>query len=148
VLALAACATQQTASGTGLGVAQTGAPVPFDWTSDDGGQTGTMTARVGDRTFSGPFFKIEQRVHRAALEPLWLGWPRGWLDWRYWGPFPQEDFALLYSGKEVANLSSPDGSRMRCRFHLRTPPAGMAGGGQGECQLEGDGTIDAGFARR
>jgi hypothetical protein len=37
---------------------------------------------------------------------------------------------------------------MRCRFHLVNPTAGMAGGGQGECQLEEDGTVDATFAPR
>jgi hypothetical protein len=147
-LALAACASRQTGSGAGTLVAAPGAPVQFTWTSDDGGQSGTMTAQAGDRTFSGRFFQVRQGVQRAVLEPLWVGWPHGWADWRYFGPVAAEEFATLYSGKVVANLSSADGGRMRCRFHLVNPTAGMAGGGQGECQLEEDGTVDATFAPR
>jgi hypothetical protein len=34
---------------------------------------------------------------------------------------------------------------MRCRFTLVRPETGMAGGGQGQCQLPSGGEIDATF---
>src|SRR5690349_16805518 len=134
---LLGCAIQRSGAGTGT-VEPTGERARFSWTSSDGGQTGTMTAVVRDRAFSGPFFQIRQDVQQEALGPLWPGWSHGWYDWRYWGTFPAEQFTTVYSGKVVANLSSPDGGRLRCRFHLMNPAAGMAGGGQGECQVAGD----------
>jgi hypothetical protein len=146
VLALTACAGPQTGGGSGtLETPTGGAPVAFSWRSDDGGQSGTMAARLGDRDFSGPFFQIRQEGRRRVLDPLWTGWSPGWGDWRYFGPVPADEFVTFYSGKVVANLSSSDGGRMRCRFHLANPGAGMGGGGQGECQLKGDGMIDATF---
>ena len=50
-----------------------------------------------------------------------------------------EAFLTEYTGKVVANLAGPRG-HMRCRFNLIRPSAGMAGGGEGRCQLP-DGTI-------
>ncbi|MFH8654723.1 hypothetical protein ACH37Y_18655 [Sphingomonas paucimobilis] len=44
----------------------------------------------------------------------------------------------------LANLTGADG-QMRCHFRLMRPSAGMAGGGQGRCQLPGGTIIDATF---
>ncbi len=61
------------------------------------------------------------------------------------GGYDATQFATYYSGKVLANLSSPEGGRMRCRFLLSSPSTGMADGGQGECQLSGGRTINATF---
>ena len=47
----------------------------------------------------------------------------------------------------AANLRSADGQSMRCRFDLIVPSQGMGGGGQGRCQLDNGGSIDASFPR-
>ena len=141
---LAACTTM----GEGTGSMPGGAPVNFDWISKDGGMTGTMTATLPDGSaFSGPFMQISSTARIDTLDPLWHGWRRGWSDWRYWGAFPDTAFVTRYSGRVVANLSGPAGRRLRCRFHLNAPEAGMRGGGQGECQASDGREIDAVFAR-
>jgi hypothetical protein len=54
-----------------------------------------------------------------------------------------------YSGRVLANLHSEDGEHMRCRFTLISPSRGMAGGGEGRCQLsENDQEISAEFPRQ
>jgi hypothetical protein len=145
-LLVAACAHNEAGMGTGsAGSGPAAQPVEFSWKSSDAGQTGTMSAVVGLRTFSGPFLQIRQNVHSEGLAPMWTGWAPGWHDWGFWGPVPVDQFTTRYSGKVVANLSSPD-ARMRCLFHLADPRAGMGGGGQGECQ-DGSETISAVFDR-
>lgn len=133
-----------------------GPPVHFSWKSDNGGQEGTMTATLPDAVYRGKFFQITHQTQLQMLAPLWTGWHEGWDDWPYWGgPFADETFAgdydptqfvTYYSGKVLANLSAPDGKRMRCRFLLFSPSDGMAGGGQGECQLSNGKTINATFS--
>ena len=145
-LSLIACTSLGTGSGA---VSPGGAPVTFNWTSKDGGTTGTMTAGLKDgSTFTGPFVQMTNAVRVEALEPMWSGWRRGWGDWRYWGRgpvFPETAFGTQYTGKVVANLQGPGEQRMRCRFHLNSPQSGMGGGGQGECQLGSGSTVDAVF---
>ena len=135
--------------GSGTGKVSPGDdPVMFTWTSKDGGYTGTMSATVGSgAAFSGPFLQMTSAVRTDTLEPLWTGWQRGWIDWGFWGPYPDAVFARYYSGKVVANLKGPDGQQLRCRFHLNDAEAGLNGGGQGECQFNGGRTVDAVFAR-
>lgn len=125
-------------------------PVLMSWTSDNDGISGTMVATLPDLTYSGPFFEITQQTTDESLVPLWTGWGEGWDDWSYWTNTPDEEYAFThfvthYSGKVVANLTAPNGSRMRCRMHLMQPASGMAGGGAGECQIKGGGTIQARF---
>lgn len=145
-LSLMACTTVGSGSGTAR---PDGTPVVFHWTSKDGGTTGNMTAKLGNGSaFSGPFVQLTNSVRVDVLEPMWLGWRRGWNDWPYWGgrgAFPDTAFATHYSGKVVANLQGPDNQRMRCRFYLNSPQTGMSGGGQGECQLGNGTTVDAVF---
>jgi hypothetical protein len=50
-----------------------------------------------------------------------------------------------YSGHVVANLSDPEGKHIRCNFQLVHPDNGLAGGGEGGCQLPNGRTIDAAF---
>lgn len=145
MLALAACTTIGTGSGQLAGAGAQQEPVTFNWTSTDGGMSGTMTAALPDVTFQGRFFQITQQTRGEVLTPLWTHWHRGWYDWPYWGgplspPYPATQFITHYSGKVVATLESPDSQRMRCRFHLVEPARGMSGGGDGQCQLS-DGRV-------
>lgn len=152
-LLLGACSTTMTGMGGGDLIQagrKTDEPVLISWTSDSGSLSGTMVATLPDRTFRGPFFEITQQTREETLAPLWVGWGPGWREWPYWtmpplDPYTSSEFVTHYSGKVVANLSSPDGGRMRCRLHLVQPARGMAGGGEGECQIAGGGTIQARF---
>ena len=142
-LLLAAC----TAAGSGSGAIEPGgASVSFSWKSEDDGETGTMTATLPDgRTFTGPFLQVKSTARHEAFDPFWVGWRHDWVDWPLVAG-PITEFVTVYSGRVVANLQGPDGQRMRCRFQLNRPDAGMRGGGQGECKLADGHTIDAVFA--
>ena len=152
---LSGCTTMGTGEGNISRNDRPGAPVHFTWKSTDGGQQGTMKATLKHAIYQGRFFQITHQTQREVLAPLWLGWNDGWSDWPYWGgPFSggayqggydTTQFITHYSGKVLANLSSPQGERMRCRFLLGSPSAGMSGGGQGECQLSDGRTISATF---
>lgn len=154
-LLLGACTTTGMGGGELTTQGQRREPVQFSWKSNDGGITGTMLATLPGSTYQGRFFQITQQTQREVLAPLWVGWNNGWSDWPYWGgpfpggPFPEgyggTEFITHYSGKVLANLSNPQGQRMRCRFVLMAPRSGMAGGGQGECQLSNGSTINAVF---
>jgi hypothetical protein len=142
---LAVLAAGCTTMGTGFGATATGAnPVNFNWKSSDS-VSGTMDATLADgETYSGQFFQITTDTTVDTLGPLWTGWGGGWRgDWGYWGAGPQ--FVTHYSGRVLANLSTPDGQYMRCKFQLVHPADGMAGGGRGQCQMPDGKTIDATF---
>jgi hypothetical protein len=146
-LALGACTTMGTGTGS---TSAGGSPVSFDWTSKDGGVTGTMTATLpGGATYSGPYLEITSTAQSTSLEPMWAGWRSGWTDWDYGfgGPWAFDARTTNYSGKVVANLQGSSSQRMRCNFNLNDPPSGMDGGGQGKCQVAGGATIDAVFSR-
>jgi len=142
VIVAAGCTT----TGTGSGSTASGADrVSFSWKSSDS-VSGTMTATLADgKTYTGQFLQITRDTTVDDLGPLWVGWGPGsrrggWYDWDA-GP----EFVTHYSGRVVANLSTPDYAHMRCRFQLVHPEEGMAGGGQGECQMPDGLTIDADF---
>ena len=150
-IALSACTTMGTGTGEVAGAQQE--PVTFMWKSTDGGMSGTMTASMPDAAYQGRFFQITQQTRGEVLAPLWTHWHRGWRDWPYWsGPLPPgystTQFITHYSGKVVATLESPGKQRMRCRFHLVAPASGMAGGGEGECQLSDGRRVRAVFAEK
>jgi hypothetical protein len=115
----------------------------FCMDSKDAGTSGAMAAMIGKMGQSGaaggkftePFLQVTSSVRTDAFEPMWSGRGRGWNDWGYWGVFPETVFTTHYSGKAIAKLQGPGSQRLRCRFHLNTPAAGMGGGGQGECQF-------------
>jgi hypothetical protein len=148
-LALGACTTM----GTGTGSTSTGdQPVSFNWTSKDGGVTGTMSATLANGgLFTGPYLEITNTAQSTSFAPMWTGWSPGWRDWGYggfggFGAFGGFDGTTTnYTGKVVANLQGPSSQRMRCSFVLNDPPSGMHGGGQGKCQVAGGATIDATF---
>jgi hypothetical protein len=105
-----------------------------------------MTATESDgKTYTGQFFQITSDTTVDTLGPLWAGWGPGWRrgGWYDWNAGPE--FVTHYSGRVVANLATPDGTHMRCKFQLVHPSDGMAGGGRGECQMPGGNSIDATF---
>jgi hypothetical protein len=150
-LVLAACETTGGA-GTGSGnVRGSQKPVAFTWQGDDR-NNGDMTATFGNgRVFTGEYFQITRETRVDHLDPLWYGWDRPGRrdDWRYWDEDRDSEFVRSYSGRVVANLHSDDGEYMRCRFNLISPQRGMAGGGEGRCQLSESGReINAEFPRQ
>jgi hypothetical protein len=149
-LALAACQTQT--AGTGAGnVRGTQKPVAFTWQSTDD-DSGGITATFGSgRVFKGSYFQITSDTRVDSLDPLWDGWgaPYRSGDWRYWDRDEESGFYKTYSGRVLANLRASDGERMRCRFDLLSPSRGMAGGGEGRCQLsESSREINAEFPQQ
>jgi hypothetical protein len=147
-LALAACQTAGTGSGNVRGTQK---PVAFTWQSTDS-VSGDITATFGSgRVFKGTYFQITHDTRVDHLDPLWDGWGRSHRrsSWRYWGADPGPEFVKTYSGRVLANLHANDGEHMRCRFTLISPSRGMAGGGEGQCQLsESEKEINAEFPRQ
>jgi len=147
---LAGCTTTGMGRGELTAMGKSDEPVLFQWKSTNGGLSGTMIASLPGATYTGRFFQITSQTKRESLAPMWDGWNEGWYDWPYEDePFPDTydatRFTTYYSGKVVASLETGGGRRMRCRFHLVDPRNGMAGGGQGECQLSGGRIIHATF---
>ena len=150
--ALTVSACETTSAGTGSGnVRGTQKPVAFTWQSGDS-NTGDITATFGSgRVFKGTYFQITRETRVDRLDPLWDGWgrPSRRSTWRYWSADPGPGFIKTYSGRVLANLHAPDGEHMRCHFTLISPQRGMAGGGEGRCQLsESDREINAEFPRQ
>jgi hypothetical protein len=145
-IALGAC----TSMGGGSGYAAPGnEAVTFSWKSDDGsGASGRMSATLADGTiFSGDYLEITRQAASPEIEPEWNRWDRGVSDLTTEEEMPAFGGSTLYSGRVLANLRSGDGQSMRCRFHLNVPTQGMAGGGQGKCDLKDGGSVDAVFPR-
>jgi len=135
-------------SGVGSGSTRDNAVhATFMWKSDSD-RTGVLTATLSNgETYSGQYFQITSETRVDQLGPLWDGWHRGWRGQRYWDAYPTSAFVTHYSGRVVANLLGPAGQHMRCHFQLVRPASGMSGGGQGQCQIPSDKTIEATFAR-
>ena len=150
-LVMAACETPNGA-GTGSGnVRGTQKPVAFTWQGDDG-DSGDITATFGTgRVFRGKYVQVTHDTRAENLEPLWDGWesPRSKNAWRYWHASSRSEFVRENSGHVLANLHAENGEFMRCRFNLISPQRGMAGGGEGRCQLSESGKeINAEFPRQ
>jgi len=135
-----------TTMGSGFGSTATGTnPVHFNWKSSDD-FSGTMYATLADGSvYAGSFFQVTSTTTVDTLEPLWDGWGTGWGfgGWEYWDT--GSDFVTHYSGRVVANLADPEGKHIRCKFQLVNPSSGMAGGGEGDCQLPDGKTIITSF---
>ena len=133
-----------TTMGTGYGTTATGTnPVHFNWKSSDD-VSGILYATLSDGSvYTGTYFQITDNTSTDTLEPLWDGWDARWGygGWAYWDTGP--DFITHYSGRVVANLADPAGKHIRCKIQLVHPTNGMAGGGQGDCQLPDGKTIIA-----
>jgi hypothetical protein len=138
--------------GTGF-VASGNEAVNFSWKSDDGsGTSGQMTATLADGTIlSGDYLELTRQTQAADFDLPWTRWDRGW-SYGWNEPFggaamPHFGSPTQYSGRVLAKLRSADGETMTCRFHLNVPSAGMAGGGQGKCDLKNGRSVDAVFPR-
>jgi hypothetical protein len=135
-----------TTMGTGFGSTANGTnPVHFSWQSSDD-VSGKIYATLADGSvYMGRYFQVTSNTTVDTLEPLWVGWgPEwGWGGWDYWDQGPE--FVTHYSGHVVANLADPEGKHIRCKFQLVHPDSGLAGGGEGNCQLPNGKTIDASF---
>jgi hypothetical protein len=142
LVVVAGCSTM----GSGYGSTATGTnPVHFAWESSDN-VSGTMYATLPDGSiYAGHYFEITTETTVDTLGPLWVGWGPRWRggEWNYWGAGPE--FVTHYSGQVVANLANPDGRHVRCNFQLVHPDQGLAGGGDGDCQLPNGKTIDTTF---
>jgi hypothetical protein len=111
--------------------------VEFSWKSGADASRGTIAAASPDgRTFQGTFLQPSYVVRQEDYGPYWDAWSS--MNWGVGAPWyagSQDDFLTAYGGKALAHLTSADGTRMRCMFVLREPVSGMAGGGEGDCQL-------------
>jgi hypothetical protein len=148
-IALSACETASHGAGTGSGnVRGTSKPVAFTWQGDDR-DSGDITATFASgRVFKGSYFQVTHDTRVDRLDPLWDGWGRPYRsdNWRYWSNDPGPEFMHAYSGQVLANMHAENGEYMRCRFTLANPSRGMAGGGEGRCQLSESGKeINADF---
>ena len=145
LLAAAACTPAGTGTGQLVHTTSGTQPVAFNWRADDS-TTGSLTAALpGGKLYKGRYVQITERISGTALTPLWEGWDEGWTSWPDVDPNGNTDFGRHYTHRVVANLTSPDGGRMRCRFDLNSRANGMSGGGKGECQLLSGGVIEAVF---
>jgi len=149
-LMLSGCETQSGGTGSG-NLRGTRKPVAFTWQTTDN-VSGDITATFGNGdVFKGNYFQITRDTRVDRLGPLWDGWGRPYrrTGWRYWDRAEERAFIKEYSGRVLANLRSDQGAHMRCRFTLITPSRGMAGGGEGRCQLSETGQeINAEFPRQ
>jgi hypothetical protein len=147
---LAACETTGTGTGSG-NVRGTSKPVAFTWESSDS-TSGTITATFGSgRVFRGNYYQITHDTRVERLDPLWEGWGRPYRrnTWRYWDRESEVQFVKTYSGRVLANLHDESDAHMRCRFTLISPSRGMAGGGEGRCELsDSKREINAEFPRQ
>jgi hypothetical protein len=149
-LTTAACTTG--GGGTGAGnVRGTRKPVAFTWQTTDN-TSGDITATFGNGdVYKGRYYQITRDTRLDRLDPLWDGWgePYPRTGWRYWDRDMDREFIREYNGRVLANLRSDTGNHMRCRFTLLKPSRGMAGGGEGRCQLSETRTeINARFPRQ
>jgi hypothetical protein len=151
VLFGAGCVTSGAGTGTLVepGTPESGERVVFRWDSGLDPTEGELRTQMPDgTTYRGRYFQITETVQDDNLAPLWDGWGAYWPSWDVpWGSYDYpggsySTFTRIYSGRVVATLEAPDGERMRCRFTLAEPTEGLAGGAQGECELEGGGEIE------
>jgi hypothetical protein len=146
VAALVGCKS----TGQGMGESPTGdVKASFTW-EESGPSSGMVKATVtkpggSQETYEGRFYQITRDTHVETIGGLWDPWYPRWGGWAYWGPEPEDAFIEHYTGHVVANLSGPNGQRMRCQFQLLRSADGMKGGGQGQCQLPSGQTINAEF---
>ncbi len=151
ILTSAACSTTGTAVGelkepTGKAEATT-----FVWKSDAADpDRGQISGTLPDGThYSGRYFEVIKTAEADVYGPAWEGWSPYWSGWMvrgYDGPSTALDwpgFVQVYTGRVIANLKSDDQTvRLRCRFAIDDPRAGLVGGGTGDCQLSNGEAIE------
>jgi hypothetical protein len=132
--------TLETAAANG-GTSQAAGTVVFSWESKEDPSKGSIAAVLPNgNQFTGTYLQVTSRAtvddygayYGAWRDPLWGA---AWYDG------PVNDFVTVYSGHAIAHLQASNGTRMRCNFTLRKPEEGMAGGGEGDCQLSDNLTV-------
>jgi hypothetical protein len=137
-------------TGTGSGESGTGdVKATFMW-QETGPSQGNLRATViypggNSEVYDGKFYQVTRDSRIETLGGLWDPWYPAWGGWAFWGPAPTESFVQHYTGHVLANLSGPQGQRMRCQFQLLRADEGMKGGGEGQCQLSSGQNIRADF---
>jgi hypothetical protein len=139
-----ACSTTGTAVGELKEPAGKQEAVTLTWKSDaTDPDRGIISGVLPNGThFKGRYFEVVHTASTDTYAPAWEGWSPYWAGWRApWYPEPLEAsdwpaFVRIYTGKVIANLTSDDqATRLRCRFSISDPRAGLVGGGSGDCQL-------------
>jgi hypothetical protein len=141
----AGCAT------TGFGSGRVAAPgkpeaegeASFRWRAEPDATRGTINAVLPDgRIFRGSFLQVVSTTVAQDLDPYWSAWGGPWHGWGYSGIYNDTMFVRHYTGRVIAQLTGPEGERMRCRFVLARPEDGPASGGVGDCELSSGETIE------
>ncbi|QQR91589.1 MAG: hypothetical protein IPJ88_07665 [Myxococcales bacterium] len=131
-------------NGSATSTRQALGPVHFDWKSDGPSVVRGQVRAIlpTGKIFWGQFMQVTSETVETDYAPYWRGWNPGWYGWNTpWGTYGMggdgyyQRFVTHYSGRVIATLRAQDGTRMRCRFVLASPSNGLAGSGQGDCQL-------------
>jgi hypothetical protein len=110
--------------------------IVFRWQGRGDASSGSIEALLPDgRRFVGSYVQPVTTEWRDSYAPYWGAFSGPWGYARPWYGGPRSSFAMHYGGNALAHLDGPGATRMRCQFALFNPNAGLAGGGQGECQL-------------
>jgi hypothetical protein len=116
--------------------------VVFEWDSGHESISGNIETSLPDgERYQGRFSQITA----DRVMPLYDGWYGGWDYWGY-GPYGG-GMTTTYTGRVIAELTSPRGNTMRCQFRLEDPAAGMWGGGIGECRSSDGKRIESAIFR-
>lgn len=127
-----------------------GQDVPFHFESKTSTE-GTMSTKLGGagEQFHGRYVRLEEASKGEVVTTIYDGWsgPQ-WEVWQHdangnWTAAATSigGFARFYSGKVVAILAGDRGSSMRCQMSLKEPQVGLAGGGEGNCQISSGGLL-------
>jgi len=129
--------------GAGTSGSEAAGVVDFRWESGADASHGKIQAVAQDgRVFEGTYLQPSYVVRQEDYTPYWDAWSN--MSWGVGAPWyvgSQDEFVTAYGGKALAHLTSADGTRMRCTFVLREPVSGLAGGGEGDCQLSTNETV-------
>jgi hypothetical protein len=124
--------------------------VQFSYTTDAFGPGGTLVARLPNgEAFTGRYRQGWSTIEAAQPQVPGLG--SVFFDWGGAGApgFMEDDpipvYQTAWSSKVSATLAGDRGRSMSCRLRLRSPQAGLGGGGDGRCLLSDGGRIDLQF---
>ncbi len=122
------------------GALQPRGDVTIRWTTKSELGSGTMHAKLPDgREFDGTFVQPQRGQWNDSYGPSFGTYYGAWSGpWGRMGPYysgTRGGFSTHYADSVLAHLESKEGVRMRCTFALYAADRGIAGGGQGDCQL-------------
>jgi hypothetical protein len=93
------------------------------------------------KVYSGQFAQLRAQLDTNTEGTYFIAWsyPK-WADDPWYGKLPAA-YTGVNTAKVMARLESPEHSLLRCKFELRRPDAGLAGGASGQCQIAEDQSI-------